>query len=332
MIIPTGWIHAVVRCSTLLCISVLPLMPVVVHAGGLARVWRQLSSLSQHRYAARGMYPIRAGTSADSCQIYRIELATRVPSKFRFPRFITLQWFVAHSYTARLRTPPNPLPLDLSPRVLEGLKTLSAFLIEQTTRLDKAAPVTNERRRIARENVPWEVVPDPVSLAIEFRTVVLRALGEPTDLLCVRPPPPVEIPDVKPPVARSSPSLPSTKRKAQPLEPTRAGLNFRNWTPEAVGTRTPTKRDDGEILERRVEPVVVTLGTKSSVDPRDAAAGEQDAEVKTSTSTTVVVRRFVEDGVAVVETRSVLTTVERVRYTGPSAAAALTPSTAPALP
>ncbi|GAA5916341.1 hypothetical protein JCM6882_000857, partial [Rhodosporidiobolus microsporus] len=158
--IPTGWIHAVYTPSDSLVI------------GG--NFLHSLNIPTQLR-------------------IYQIELATKVPRKFRFPHFVRLLWFVAQHYHARLSShhsssPSSPLPADLaSPRVLEGLKQLSSFLIEQTTRFAKGANVSAERRRLARENIPSSKIPDPVSLSREFRKEVLKAKGEELDAECFLP-------------------------------------------------------------------------------------------------------------------------------------------------
>ncbi|BGP17296.1 JmjC domain-containing histone demethylation protein 1 [Rhodosporidiobolus nylandii] len=165
--IPTGWVHAVYTPSDSLVI------------GG--NFLHSLNIPTQLR-------------------IYQIELATKVPRKFRYPHFVRLLWLVAWHYLPLLKahlpplptTPPPPpelsgsappskpsLPPHLgSPRVLAGLKQLSTFLIEQTTRFAKGANVSAERRRLAKANIPEKKISDPVTLSREFRRAVLMALGE----------------------------------------------------------------------------------------------------------------------------------------------------------
>ncbi|KAK4054293.1 JmjC domain-containing histone demethylation protein 1 [Microbotryomycetes sp. JL221] len=160
MIIPTGWPHAVYTPSDSLVI------------GG--NFLHSLNIETQLR-------------------IYAIELATKVPRKFRFPHFVKMLWFVCHTYAHRiayaLSTKTKQLPIDINERVLNGLKELSEFLIEQTSRINVKNPtVSNERRRIAKENIPWEWVQDPIALSRQLRMLVLQATGEPIDELCMPPP------------------------------------------------------------------------------------------------------------------------------------------------
>ncbi|SCV70100.1 BQ2448_1494 [Microbotryum intermedium] len=159
MFIPSGWIHAVETPSDSLVI------------GG------------------NFVHSLNIETQLE---VYRIELATKVPKKFRFPHFVTLLWHVANHYTTRLTkalassTSMRTWPAELrSRRVLLGLKQTSEFLIEQTTRWAKGTNELNrERRRVAIHNVPSTYIKNANELSREFRQVVLRALGEPMDRLC----------------------------------------------------------------------------------------------------------------------------------------------------
>ena len=119
--------------------------------------------------------------------IYRIELATKVPIKYRYPHFVKLTWMVANRYYARLaeleQEPGADWPIDLGPRVLRGLKELAAFLIEQVARFAKGSTETVGRQKVARDNVPWDIVPDPAETASGLRRKVMRVLGEEWDRL-----------------------------------------------------------------------------------------------------------------------------------------------------
>ncbi|GAA5936996.1 hypothetical protein JCM3775_001921 [Rhodotorula graminis] len=318
--IPTGWIHAVYTPADSLVI------------GG--NFLHSLNIPTQLR-------------------VYNIELATKVPRKFRYPHFVKLLWLVGKHYNERLSSHPagEPLPLPLrAPRVLEGLKELSSFLIEQTTRLAKGAQVSAERRRLAKENIPHKKVPDPVWLSRELRKVVLQALGEPLDAECYFPH-----------VAHIDESAdhalaPGNKRKADsPLELdanaalaalSRANKVRRPSSSAAVPSSSlpgagafpaymsPSPSSgaadaDGEIIGRHTLPVQTVTRTEERIDPRGAAAknGALSSEVRESRSTASVVRRWEHDpldssgaGGPVVETRTVITIVERVRF--PSAAQA----------
>lgn len=260
-------------------------------------------------------------------RVYQIELATKVPRKFRFPHFVRLQWYVANHYASILRVlpPSEPLPLGVTPSILQGLKTLTTFLVDQVSRFAKNAPVSPERRRIARENVPWETVAEPAKLARELRALVLAALREEVDLECSTPPPFVKE-EVQANAheekgrrstssSRTSPAPTPAKRKASEQVEEVAKSKFKHWTSEPAKSSQLAKRDDGEILSRSTVPVSVLLIREERVDPTAKELGARMADIKTAASTTTVVRRLLdEDGAMVVETRTVATTVERVRW------------------
>ncbi|BGP25559.1 JmjC domain-containing histone demethylation protein 1 [Rhodotorula toruloides] len=287
--IPTGWIHAVYTPADSLVI------------GG------------------NFVHSLNISTQLE---VYRIEIATRVPRKFRFPFFVKLLWLVALHYHTLLSSPPDPLPVDLrSPRVFAGLKDLSSFLIEQTTRFAKGANVSNERRKIARENVPWSKVPDPVFLSREFRKAVLKARGEPFDAECFLP----HVAHVDEPVPNGA----GAKRKADSLEPDAqaalaAKAKVRRTSNGVAPPYGPANgaSGDGAIIGRQAIPVVSVLRREERIDPRGSAKkGALLADVKESRSTQSVVRRWDHDPLdpsgksgPVVETRTVITIVERVKF------------------
>ncbi|BGP71350.1 JmjC domain-containing histone demethylation protein 1 [Rhodotorula toruloides] len=294
--IPTGWIHAVYTPADSLVI------------GG------------------NFVHSLNISTQLE---VYRIEIATRVPRKFRFPFFVKLLWLVALHYYTFLASPPTPLPADLrSPRVLAGLKDLSSFLIEQTTRFAKGANVSNERRKIARENVPWSKVPDPVTLSREFRKAVLKARGEPLDAECFLP----HVAHVDEPAANGA----GGKRKAESLEPdAQAALAAKAKARRTSNGVAPPygpangAGGDGEIIGRQTIPVVSVSRREERIDPRGSAKkGAMVADIRESRSTQSVVRRWEHDPLdpngksgPVVETRTVITIVERVKFPATSSRA-----------
>lgn len=287
-------------------------------------------------------------------RVYEIELATKVPRKFRYPHFVKLLWLVARHYHTLLAsptlldTPREARPAELrSPRVLQGLKQLSSFLIQQTTRFARGAQVSAERKRIARENVPWAKVPDPVSLSREFRKVVLRALGEDLDPECFLPHVAAITADEDDKHAHPHPHANGVKRKAsEALEgghaDAQAALSAKvKRTASSSSSSASTQpiafvpyqvgmNGDGEIIGRHTVPVVSVTRMEERLDPGSLAAPSPRngpavlAEVKESRSTQSVVRRWGSDptdptgrGGPVVETRTVVTIVERVKFPHP---------------
>ncbi|GAA6040064.1 hypothetical protein JCM8097_004762 [Rhodosporidiobolus ruineniae] len=337
--IPTGWIHAVYTPADSLVI------------GG--NFLHSLNIPTQLR-------------------VYQIELATKVPRKFRYPHFVRLLWLVAWHYFPLFQaqtlppTPDKPLPPSLgAPRVLTGLRQLSSFLIEQTQRFAKGAQVSPERRRLARENIPWNKIADPVTLSREFRKVVLKACGEEPDAECF-------LPHVveEPPALTSTPTngdaaggvaAAGTKRKAESQEGTPvpsgsregamlpppttkakikhasssaspaptpgvgsfpgypAGTTALSHLPPPPGGAYPAAAE--QIIGRHTVPVVQQTRTEERIDPSLPQFGARPADVRESRSTQSVVRRYERDpadptgaGGPVVETRTTITIVERVKW------------------
>ncbi|GAA5971134.1 hypothetical protein JCM3765_004702 [Sporobolomyces pararoseus] len=260
-------------------------------------------------------------------RIYEIELATKVPKKFRYPHFVKLLWLVGIHYNYHLSrmtlppTPEAPLPPSLSPRVLEGLLALSSFLINQTTRFLKSPTVSAERRRIARENVPWNKVADPVGLSRELRKNTFRAMGKEFDSECFKPHGVEEEDGATTAVAtngttsgrrggvkrkgteEASPGPKSAKIKlaatagSPPPATTAAGLN-----------------NKGEIIARQTVPVPPSTRFEPRMDPKKPELGVRPAEVTDTRNSQAVVRRWEENGETFVETRTVHTIIERVKF------------------
>jgi hypothetical protein len=274
-------------------------------------------------------------------------------------------WYVGRAYHDRLVAlfPPPPtsssatdsppastaepaqssLPLDLSPRVLQGLESLGAFLIHQSRRLTKPAAgsadadeFSSEQRRVARENVPWDVVPDPTKLARDLYVLARRALGRrgPEDYSELPPDPTKLRPTATAATATAAATASSgKKRKASTSSGSEARKpKFRNFNKarslEVVVPISPRAPRSASVLSSpssattKVERGVPKLKT----DVRTDVVEGRLAEVRTTTSETETVTRKVcgvskdgeegggedEEEEEVRETRRVVTVVERV--------------------
>ncbi|KAL7412846.1 hypothetical protein BDY24DRAFT_391284 [Mrakia frigida] len=172
MIIPSGWIHAVYTPSDSL-----------VFGGNFL-----------HSYDVRTQIRMRD-----------IEIATKVPQKFRFPRFTRLCWYVAEHYlrdlqahqklrpiTAKatkshveLKTEPSASSSSLppnssepfSPRLLDNILVLASFLVRQVRHRERGTGGDGAGEK-ETDTVPWEKVKDPAGLARELRWRAKLARGE----------------------------------------------------------------------------------------------------------------------------------------------------------
>lgn len=160
-----------------------------------------------------------------------------------------------------------------------------------------------ERRRVARENVPWEQVSQPVSLAIEFRKLVLRALGEPMDFKCATP----ELDDA---LDFTSPPLPSSKKRKPVIDLLVAEKkpNLKNWTPTATDSGS---KGSEELILSKQEVGETTSTVEMRKDPKGV---ESMAHVKTTSSKKTVIKRIVLGKSIVVETRIMSSSVEQVTF------------------
>lgn len=137
MLIPAGWIHAVhTPCDTLVI-------------GG--------NFLADYDVAMH-------------FRLEALEIATRVPRKFRFPHLLRLAWYVAAGWHRRLAVQPAP---ELAPRVAQGIAQLCKRLdveVEKMATLD----ATSKVYQAAYEAVPREAVPDPAALLQRLRTQLAK--------------------------------------------------------------------------------------------------------------------------------------------------------------
>lgn len=235
-------------------------------------------------------------------------------------------WFVSKHYYDRLlplspqpKTPlplnqrPEPLPeerlpQDVPPRVLQGLKSLSVFLLAQARRLDKQGDppeFTPEQRRIAKENVPSEAIKHPIEHARLFRALILRIRGE------VEEAPPTPAP------SSSQASAADRKRKGSADHPTRSksfqGAS-KDTPPPASATSTtssngaPGTNTTTEIYHEVLRP-----------PPPDGSSEEQPeelAEVRLTTTLSEVTRNVRGKERVISETRTKIEKVKRVVWSG----------------
>ncbi|KAF8906029.1 jumonji superfamily protein [Gymnopilus junonius] len=138
MIIPTGWIHAVhTPVDTL------------VFGGNFL-----------HSYDV-----------ATQLRVREIEIATQVPKKFTFPMFTKLCWYVGDKYLRDLKAPGG---VSLSARVLEGVLTLSEFLVSEARILETGS---EQAKKEARDSIPTDRVKDGPAMARELRWRAKQAQG-----------------------------------------------------------------------------------------------------------------------------------------------------------
>jgi F-box/leucine-rich repeat protein 10/11 len=266
---------------------------------------------------------------ATQLRVYQIELATKVPKKFRFPYFVTLLWYVGHHYHRQLSKSRH----GVCERVLKGLKALSAFLIEQAWRMSEEADVSAERRKVANENVPWQVVDDPEALAAELQKAVYKALGEDLPMTPLDGKPTFDARDfldVDEVNGTSNGSSLNNKRKAGSVTPSEAPAsksarlrhaeqNGHGKTKASSGhseVRTTTAPKTVSTAEVRKRPLDPTIDFDESTPKPEDERILQTAEIKTTTSETILVKTLPgpEEGSWIVETRKVVNTIERVYF------------------
>lgn len=263
---------------------------------------------------------------ATQLRVYQIELATKVPKKFRFPYFVTLLWYVGHHYHRQLQKSKH----GVCERVLKGLKALSAFLIEQAWRMSEEADVTAERRKVANENVPWQVVDDPETLAAELQKAVYKALGEDLPVIPLDGKPTFDARDFLDANEVNGTSNGSNKRKlgsaALSEAPASKSAKLRHLEQNGNGkskassghseVRTTTAPKTVSTVEERKRPLDPTIDFDESTPKPEDERILQTADVKTTTSETVLVKTLPgpEEGSWIVETRKVVNTIERVYF------------------
>ncbi|KAJ7849096.1 jumonji superfamily protein [Mycena olivaceomarginata] len=142
MIIPSGWIHAVYT----------PLDTIVFGGNFL------------HSFAMPMQLKIR-----------KIEIATQVPKKFRFPLFSKLCWYVGDKYLRDLKGPAGVL---YPARVLTSLLALADFLVSEVRILERGS---DQAKKEVKEQIPADRVKDPAAVARELRWRVRVAAGNASD-------------------------------------------------------------------------------------------------------------------------------------------------------
>jgi len=202
---------------------------------------------------------------------------------------------------------PSNLPDQVTPRILDGLKALSIFLLEQTRRIDEKSEASPEQRKWARDHVPWDEMPKPAELAVQFRSLVLQALGR------------TEEEDRRMPAEVASPALvPSRKRKQSSEPPSTASKHARikNFTAASPARSKPGGSLSAGGINGAAEVMapntVVSQARMGRPLEDDSIGDEEEVEVKTTTSETKLVRIVRAAGKVIRETRTVTTVVERV--------------------
>ncbi|KAF8185034.1 hypothetical protein K438DRAFT_1837300 [Mycena galopus ATCC 62051] len=142
MIIPSGWIHAVSTPQD-----------TIVFGGNFL-----------HSFAMPMQLKIR-----------KIEIATQVPRKFRFPLFTKLCWYVGDKYLRDLKAPAGA---SYPPRVLTSLLALADFLVSEVRLLERGS---DQAKKEAKEQIPADRVKDPAAVARELRWRVRLAAGNASD-------------------------------------------------------------------------------------------------------------------------------------------------------
>jgi hypothetical protein len=142
------------------------------------------------------------------------------------------------------------------------------------------------------------VVKDPVGLANNLRRLILLALGETEE-------------SIRSIASSTGPPPVVKKRKIASLSPVPQSGHpqFRNWVPPKDAG---IKNENADIIERSSTPV--SKATKREVRVDSSSNQTAEAEVQTSKMSTSVVRRSIENGVVIIETRTIHTIVERVRF------------------
>ncbi|KAJ7043348.1 jumonji superfamily protein [Mycena alexandri] len=142
MIIPSGWIHAVYTP-----------VDTIVFGGNFL-----------HSFAIPMQLKIR-----------KIEIATQVPKKFRFPLFTKLCWYVGDKYLRDLKAPAGA---EYPSRVLASLLALADFLVSEARTLERG---TDQAKKEVKEQIPADRVKDAAAVARELRWRVRLAAGNASD-------------------------------------------------------------------------------------------------------------------------------------------------------
>ncbi|KAJ6606638.1 jumonji superfamily protein [Mycena vulgaris] len=142
MIIPSGWIHAVYTP-----------VDTIVFGGNFL-----------HSFAMPMQLKIR-----------KIEIATQVPKKFRFPLFSKLCWYVADKYLRDLKSPAG---VSYPPRVLTSLLALAEFLVSEVRILERGS---EQAKKEVKEQIPADRVKDAAAVARELRWRARLAAGNASD-------------------------------------------------------------------------------------------------------------------------------------------------------
>ncbi|KEP53580.1 JmjC domain histone demethylation protein [Rhizoctonia solani 123E] len=266
MIIPTGWIHCVYTPEDSL-----------VFGGNFL-----------HSYNIPTQLRIRD-----------IEINTRVPKKFRFPFFTKnrICWYAADKYVRDLKAKE-----DLSLRVLEGLASLTTFLVSEARAIERGG---KDKEKEVKDQVPGDRVREPGSLARELRWRVRNARGLDSD---------GEGSGSSAPAPATNGVGTGTKRKRteEPApkseeEKSESPVVFRNFIPR----KWTEVRRDSAVTTCFVDPSSIHEEEAMDKLVQEGTAGA--AELQTKVDTIVKTRRFKDkdhDGKTVVERQTITRTLD----------------------
>ncbi|KAG6865888.1 hypothetical protein C0991_010969 [Blastosporella zonata] len=138
MIIPAGWIHAVYTP-----------VDTLVFGGNFL-----------HSYDVGKQLRVR-----------KIEIATQVPKKFRFPMFSKLCWYVGDKVLRDLKSPSG---VSFSDRVHESMSKLADFLVSEVRILESG---NEAAKKEVKDQIPADRVKDAAATARELRWRLRLAAG-----------------------------------------------------------------------------------------------------------------------------------------------------------
>ncbi|KAJ7074402.1 jumonji superfamily protein [Mycena amicta] len=237
MIIPSGWIHAVYTP-----------MDTIVFGGNFL-----------HSYSMPMQLNIR-----------KIEIATQVPKKFRFPLFSKLCWYVGDKYLRDLKGSAVSYPS----RVLSSLLALADFLISEVHVLERG---TDQAKKEVRDQIPTDRVKDAAAMARELRWRVRLAAGNTSD---------DEGSSVK---ANGS----GVKRKRGEEE---ERVKFRNFKPRRWDSLVEQAEEEEPKVVHAPKPTEEDSGWKERWTEWTTGEGDGD-EVRVKRKTETIVRvRLTQDG------------------------------------
>ncbi|KAF8964078.1 JmjC domain-containing histone demethylation protein 1 [Flammula alnicola] len=261
MIIPTGWIHAVYTP-----------IDTLVFGGNFLHSYDVATRTCAEYYHSQS-FPI---DPFPELRVREIEIATQVPKKFTFPMFTKLCWYVGDKY---LRDIKSASGVSFSPRVLNGILTLSEFLVSEARILENG---TDQAKKEAKEHIPTDRVKDAPAMARELRWRVKQALGYPSD-------------DEGPVGTRKSKdttAAPIAGSKRRRLDDQEETPHFRNFKPKPWDAVVMTKDEEQSFTSKMPKPEAKEGEdwTKPWLAVSDSSTSVEGAETSVKSRREVVVK------------------------------------------